>query len=117
MTSRRIAFVSLVAAVSFVSGGWLLQRPAQQGRDGNVYQKARLFDDILSTVAEYYVDTLPETKLYDMAIEGMMDQINDPYTGYLKRDAVEDLTLTTTGNYAGIGAQIDSRDKDRKSVV
>jgi carboxyl-terminal processing protease len=112
MTPRRIALFSLVAFVSFVSGGWLLQRPAPvlQGGGGNVYQKARLFDDILSTVAEYYVDTLPETKLYDLAIEGLMDQINDPYTSYLKREAVEDLTLTTMGNYAGIGAQIDSRD-------
>ncbi|HEY2824065.1 MAG TPA: S41 family peptidase [Gemmatimonadales bacterium] len=109
MNPRRIVLVSSIAVVSFVSGGWLLQRPEQQG-DGNVYQRARLFDDILSTVAEYYVDTLPETKLYDLAIEGMMDQINDPYTAYLKKDARDDLTLTVTGNYAGIGAQIDSRD-------
>ncbi|MBI3082395.1 MAG: S41 family peptidase, partial [Gemmatimonadetes bacterium] len=73
-------------------------------------QKARLFDDILTYVSEYYVDTLNEGQLYDMAIDGMLRQLNDPYTTYLRERDLRDLELSTTGNYAGVGMQSDVRD-------
>lgn len=108
MKRQRILVTALVAVVAFLSGGWLLQRGSQGGQ--NVYQKARLFDDILSYVAEYYVDTLQEGQLYDMAIDGMLRELNDPYTTYLRERDLRDLELSTTGNYGGVGMQIDVRD-------
>lgn len=100
--------LALVGVVSFVSGGWLLQRGSTQA--GSVYQKARLFEDIVSHVADYYVDSVDERKLYDMAIDGMLEQLNDPYTAFLREKEYRDLTLNTTGNYAGLGIQIGVRD-------
>src|SRR5574341_208870 len=108
MKSQRVLVATLVAVVAFLSGGWLLQRGAQGSQ--NVYQKARLFDDILTYVAEYYVDTLNEGQLYDLAIDGMLRQLNDPYTTYLRESDLRALELSTTGNYAGVGMQIDVRD-------
>lgn len=108
MKRQRVVVTALVAVVAFLSGGWLLQRGSQGGQ--NVYQKARLFDDILTYVSEYYVDTLNEGQLYDMAIDGMLRQLNDPYTTYLRERDLRDLELSTTGNYGGVGMQIDVRD-------
>ncbi|MBI2071636.1 MAG: S41 family peptidase [Gemmatimonadetes bacterium] len=108
MKSQRVLVPTLVAVVAFLSGGWLLQRGSPGGQ--NVYQKARLFDDVLTYVAEYYVDSLNEGQLYDMAIDGMLRQLNDPYTTYLRERDLRDLELSTTGNYAGVGMQIDVRD-------
>jgi carboxyl-terminal processing protease len=108
MKRQRVLVMVLVAVVAFLSGGWLLQR-SSQGESG-VYQKARLFDDILSYVSEYYVDTLSEGKLYDLAIDGMLRELNDPYTVYLRERDLRDLELSTTGNYGGVGMQIDVRD-------
>jgi carboxyl-terminal processing protease len=108
MKHRRILVTTLVGVVAFMSGGWLLQRGSQGG--GNVYQKARLFDDILSYVAEYYVDTVSEGQLYDMAVDGMLRELNDPYTVYLRENDLRELELSTTGNYGGVGMQIDVRD-------
>src|SRR5215470_12303539 len=108
MKQRGFVLVLLVGVVSFVSGGWLLQRGASQG--GSVYQRARMFDDVLSRVADYYVDSLDEKKLYDMAIDGMLEQLNDPYTTFLREKEYRDLTFNTTGNYAGLGIQIGVRD-------
>ncbi len=45
---------------------------------GNVYQQARLFDDVLGHVSAYYVDSLGETDLYEKATEGMLEQLKDP---------------------------------------
>src|SRR5438874_2150759 len=45
-----------------------------------------------------------------MAIDGMLDQLHDPYSVFLKRDDFRALSEATTGNYGGLGIQIDVRD-------
>ena len=105
---QRWSLVAMVAVISFFSGGWLLQRGVAIG--GNVYQQARLFDDVLSHVHTYYVDSLPETDLYNKATNGMLEQLKDPYSVLLTGDDYKQLTEQTSGNYAGLGIQIDVRD-------
>src|SRR5207248_5690071 len=51
-----------------------------------------------------------ERRLYQMAIDGMLDQLRDPYSVFLKRDDFRALNEATTGNYGGLGIQIDVRD-------
>jgi carboxyl-terminal processing protease len=74
-----------------------------------VYQQARLFDDVLGHVAAYYVDSLGETDLYQKATQGMLEQLQDPYSVLLTGDDYKALTEQTSGNYAGLGIQIDVR--------
>jgi carboxyl-terminal processing protease len=105
---QRWGLIVLVAVISFMSGGWLLQRGVASG--GNVYQQARLFDDVLGHVNAYYVDSIGETDLYDRATKGMLEQLKDPYSVLLTGDDYKALTEQTSGNYAGLGIQIDVRD-------
>ncbi|MFN8651314.1 MAG: S41 family peptidase [Gemmatimonadales bacterium] len=105
---QRWGLVALVAVISFFTGGWLLQRGTSA--DGNVYQQARLFDDVLSHVSAYYVDSIPQTALYEKATNGLLEQLKDPYSVLLVDDDYKALTETTTGNYGGLGIQIDVRD-------
>ncbi len=107
MKQRRIAFGITVVFVAFFSGGWLLQNPASQ-TSGNA-DKERLFDEILAYVSQYYVDSVDTGDLYELAIEGMLERL-DPYTAYLRREGYEELSLSTTGNYGGVGVRIESRD-------
>ena len=105
---QRWGLITLVAVISFLSGGWLLQRGVASG--GNVYQQARLFDDVLGHVSAYYVDSIGETDLYDRATRGMLEQLKDPYSVLLTGDDYKALTEQTSGNYAGLGIQIEVRD-------
>jgi carboxyl-terminal processing protease len=105
---QRWGVIGLVAVISFLSGGWLLQRGVAS--DGNVYQQARLFDDVLGHVSTYYVDSIGETDLYQKATTGMLEQLKDPYSVLLTGDDYKALTEQTSGNYAGLGIQIDVRD-------
>jgi carboxyl-terminal processing protease len=105
---QRWGVIGLVAVISFLSGGWLLQRGVAS--DGNVYQQARLFDDVLGHVNTYYVDSIGETDLYQKATHGMLEQLKDPYSVLLTGDDYKALTEQTSGNYAGLGIQIDVRD-------
>ncbi len=108
MKLRKILVVAGVAGVALATGGWLLQREVTPV--GSVYQQARLFEDVLAHVADYYVDSIDERKLYQMAIDGMLDQLHDPYSVFLKRDDFRALSEATSGNYGGLGIQIDVRD-------
>jgi carboxyl-terminal processing protease len=105
---QRWGLIALVAIISFFTGGWLLQRGTS--RDGNVYQQARLFDDVLSHVSAYYVDSIPQSELYQKATTGLLEELKDPYSVLLVDDDYKALTETTTGNYGGLGIQIDVRD-------
>jgi len=105
---QRWGVIGMVALISFFSGGWLLQRGAAS--DGNVYQQARLFDDVLGHVNTYFVDSIGETDLYQKATRGMLEQLMDPYSVLLTGDDYKALTEQTSGNYAGLGIQIDVRD-------
>jgi len=108
MIRHKGSVVAVVALAALVSGGWLLQRGTEPA--GSVYQQARLFDDVLAHVADYYVDSLDEKQLYQMAIDGMLDQLGDPYSVFLKPEDFRQLSEATTGNYSGLGIQIDVRD-------
>jgi carboxyl-terminal processing protease len=105
---HRWGVIALVAVLSFVTGGWLVQRGV--GSDGNVFQQARLFDDVLRHIDAYYVDSIGEVELYKHAVSGLINELDDPYTVLLEGEGFRRLTETTTGNYGGLGIQIDVRD-------
>jgi carboxyl-terminal processing protease len=107
MKVRQIVILGAVIGAAFVTGGWLLQRDTTTG---SVYQQARVFDDVLAHVADYYVDSIDERKLYQMAVDGFLDQLHDPYSVYLKADDYRELSEQTSGDYAGLGFQFEVRD-------
>ncbi len=106
MKHRRIILVGLVGFIGFVSGGWFFQGTNEQ----DSRQRARVFESVVKYVSEYYVDSVSTAQLYDMATEGMLRQLQDPYTSFLRQASFEDLSISTTGNYGGVGLRIDSRD-------
>ena len=106
----RTVTAGLVLAISLVTGGWLVERGTRSGAAPTVAEAARLFDAVFSHVARNYVDSLSEPAMYRMAVEGMLYELEDPYTSLLAPDKLGRLNETTSGNYAGIGIQADVRD-------
>lgn len=107
MRSRAVIAVAVLAG-TLGTGGWLLQRGIEHGSMS--YVGARLFDDVLAHVANQYVDSIPLADLYTRAAAGMVDALGDPHSVYLTSRRLGTLTESTTGNYAGLGIQIDVRD-------
>jgi len=107
MKTTRAFVLMAVAAVSFASGGWLLQH---QAGGASVYRRASVFNDVLAHVADYYVDSLSEADLYGLAIDGLLKELGDPYSVFLEKSDYDRLSESTTGNYGGLGIQIDVRD-------
>jgi carboxyl-terminal processing protease len=97
-------FILLVVAV-LVTGAWLLRRGLSES--AAVYAKAQRLDAVIARVADFYVDSLDEAALYDLAIDGMLRGLGDPYTGFLRADDLADLRETTRGDYSGLGVRIE----------
>lgn len=94
----------VVSVLAIALGGWLLQRgaAAQEVRS----QRAQLLDEVQRLVAERYVDPIDSSELYRMAIDGMLYELGDPYSVFIDAEKTEDLEITTTGNYGGLGIRI-----------
>jgi carboxyl-terminal processing protease len=104
MRSRWLPLLT-VAALSCFLGGWLVGRGGRGDLEGE-----RLFREVISRVHSAYVDTLSEGTLYERAADGLVRSLQDPYTVILKGEDYGGLREATSGNFGGIGIQIDVRD-------
>ncbi|UCG75447.1 MAG: S41 family peptidase [Gemmatimonadota bacterium] len=104
---RRWVTPLAVALIALVSGGWLLQQGTARE---DAYAQSRLLDEVLRLISERYVEETDPAELYRMAIEGLLAELGDPYTDFLDREEWQDLQLSTTGNYGGLGIRIDEQD-------
>lgn len=97
----------LVGAIALTTGGWFLQKGAAD--ELNLYSQVRLFEEVVDMVSDRFVDENDQDELYQMAIEGLLHELGDPYSILMDRDQYADLRLDTTGEYGGLGIQIAVR--------
>jgi hypothetical protein len=69
--------------LSILTGGWLLRRKAAP--EGTVYQQARLFENVVSSIHTHYIDSLGEGELYQTAAKALVSSLRDPYAELLTR--------------------------------
>jgi carboxyl-terminal processing protease len=108
MRSKAV-LVASVLGTALISGGWLMQL-GFSSRTPHVYERARLFDQVMDHVARNYVERLPEADLYGRATRGVLRELHDPHSVYLTSERLARLTESTTGRYQGIGVELDARD-------
>jgi carboxyl-terminal processing protease len=109
LRSRTIS-VAMLLMFSLITGGWLLERGTRSGPVTTKAEAARLFDEVFTHVYRNYVDSIGAPTMYKMAVDGMLYELEDPYTSLLAPDKLGKFTESTTGNYAGVGIQVDVRD-------
>ena len=68
----------------------------------------QLFEYVFSFVRNNYVDEVVPRVLYEGAMQGMLDSLNDPYTMYIDTESLMGTSLkdTTTGAFGGVGLSI-----------
>ena len=86
--SFRTAAVTTLLFVPIVAGGFLLQEPP-------AHANARLFDQVISLVANRYVDSLRANDIYAKAATGLVQQLRDPYSQLFSPKASEDFARGT----------------------
>jgi carboxyl-terminal processing protease len=112
MKARAVVAIAILSC-AIVSGGWLVQRgliSTGHTAAADDFDGARLFSQVLERVEQEYVDSTVASDVYRRAVDGLMLELGDPHSAYLTSDRLNRLNETTTGQYAGVGIEIDVRD-------
>jgi carboxyl-terminal processing protease len=97
----KAAVIGLLLIPVFAGAFVIQERSAQAG--------ARLFDQVLSLVADRYVDSVDVGALYEKAARGLIAQLKDPYAELYTPKQVEAFNQNTGGFYAGVGMSIEDQ--------
>lgn len=98
-----IAFPFLFVTLSFGQSN---------GHDFSVAKNLEIFNTLYKSLDMTYVDTLSADTMVIRAIDAMLGS-TDAFTEYFSESETKDLRQMTTGKYAGIGALIQKRIKDK----
>jgi carboxyl-terminal processing protease len=103
--------VGMVIAVSLgLAGGVLADKPAAPVGD-MPWQDARLLADVLERVKHDYVNPVDDHQLLQAAIRGMVSSL-DPYSAYLDGDDYDEVKISSSGQYSGVGIEVSMEDQE-----
>lgn len=108
--------------VSFIFIALLAQSVfAAQTLEGN-QEKSKLpsaeiqsFVETFETIREGYVEEMSDQDILNKALKGMVSGL-DPHSEYFTKEELVDFNELTSGNYAGIGVEVEMKDK-RLTIV
>ena len=86
----------------------LADKPAALGQDVP-WQDARLLAEVLERVEREYVDPVDDHQLLQAAIRGMVSSL-DPYSAYLDGDEYDEIKISSSGQYSGVGIEVSMED-------
>lgn len=67
------------------------------------------FTTVIDHIKNYYVKPVEDDVLYDNAIRGMLAGL-DPHSAYLDEEEFEDLKISTSGKFGGLGIELTLED-------
>ncbi len=78
--------------------------------------EGQVFLGAFRTVLDYHQTTFSDSTLWEAALKGLLEGLNDPYASVFTPEEVAAFEEETTGNYAGIGVEI-TRLNDRVTIT
>ncbi|MDX1481768.1 MAG: S41 family peptidase [Woeseiaceae bacterium] len=109
---RGILIIVIGTALGFglSFGGDLLSRlTAADKPDDLTWEQARLFAEVMERIKEDYVEPIDDRTLVESAIRGMVADL-DAHSQYLDADEYQDIRISTSGSYSGVGIEVSAED-------
>ncbi len=72
---------------------------------------------VLRLLQQYYVDKVDVNQLMEGAVAGMVKSLNDPPSYYMTKSDWDEFMIHTSGQYAGVGIQIQEQKVGNTSYV
>ena len=79
-----------------------------RARSDEIYEKLKIFSEVLSIVQKNYVEETKSEDLIYGAINGMLKTL-DPHSSFMLPDVYKELQVETKGSFGGIGIEITIR--------
>jgi carboxyl-terminal processing protease len=111
--SRNVSILCLGMAIGVslaLARGVLADKPAAS-KDDLPWQDARMLADVLERVKHDYVNPVDDHQLLQAAIRGMVSSL-DPYSAYLDGDEYDEVKISSSGQYSGIGIEVSMEDEE-----
>jgi carboxyl-terminal processing protease len=70
-----------------------------------LYEKIDLFNEVLETIKNEYVDEVNQLDVMDSAINGLLQSL-DPYSAYMSPKSFDGMRTDTKGEFGGLGIEI-----------
>ncbi len=101
--------VGLVVGLSLglARGVWADRQPA--AAKDLPWADARLLAQVLERVKHDYVNPVDDHQLLQAAIRGMVSSL-DPYSEFLDGDDYDDIKISSSGEYSGVGIEVSMQD-------
>ena len=106
MIRKTILGLGLALVLALPSAG---QSQDNAGRRRSARQTTAESQEFLSAfqiIRDYAIRELSDSTIWNLAILGLIGELDDPYAQAFRPDAYDDFQENNTGNYAGIGVQI-----------
>ena len=110
--SRNLAFLSAGVLIGLglgVSHGVLADR-APPAATAIPWEDARTLAAVIERVKHDYVEKVDDHTLLQAAVRGMVASL-DPYSAYLGRDEYDELQISSSGEYSGVGIEVALEDE------
>jgi carboxyl-terminal processing protease len=101
---KRRGLIAAAAGAALLLG----MHPSVHGDTPNTeqtYKALNLFGDVFEVVRGNYVDAVPDDKLVEGAINGMLTAL-DPHSNYLNAKNFNDMKVQTRGEFGGLGIEV-----------
>ena len=74
------------------------------------WQDARMLAEVLERVKREYVNPVDDHQLLQAAIHGMVSSL-DPYSTFLDGEEYDELKISSSGEYSGVGIEVSMEDE------
>jgi carboxyl-terminal processing protease len=111
--SRKVVLVGAGLAVGIalgLAGAVLADKPAALEAD-LPWADARTLAEVLERVKHDYVTPVDDHQLLQAAIRGMVSSL-DPYSAYLDGDEYDEVKISSSGQYSGVGIEVSMEDEE-----
>jgi carboxyl-terminal processing protease len=111
LKSRGFLAVAVGGALglSLSLGGNLLNPEHRPLPEDLTWEQARLFAEVMERVKHDYVDRIDDRALVESAVRGMVSDL-DRHSQYLDADEYEEIRISTSGSYSGVGIEVSTVD-------
>ena len=113
---QRALSAGLVGAVLALGTGTAAGAAAAT-KGGNVpFEDLRVFAEVFGRIKSDYVERVPDKKLLEEAIQGMLNGL-DPHSSYLNEEDYRELRVGTSGEFGGVGIEVGMEDGFLKVIA
>jgi len=104
-----VVVIGTVMGLGLSVGGVLLDQRQPALPEDLTWEQVRLFAEVIERVKSDYIEPVDDLTLVESAVRGMVADL-DRHSQYLDAEEYEDIRISTTGSYSGVGIEISTTD-------